>query len=109
MVKKLQRLLHRHIQHVVNVLSFIFYLQSLPVVPLSMADLTGHIHIRQEMHLNLQDAVAAAGFAASALYVKAEAPLLVAPGFGVRGGGKQIPDLVKHPCVGSRIGARGAA
>ena len=51
--KELQRLLHRHIQHIINAFSFILDLKRLPVVPLSLADLARHINIRQEMHLNL--------------------------------------------------------
>ena len=99
-----QRLLHRHVQHVINALALIFHLQRLPVVTLSVADLAGYINIRQEMHLDLDDSVAAAGLAPASFYVEAEAPLLVTPGLGVRGGREQIPDLVKHPRVGGRIG-----
>ena len=56
------------------------------------------------MHLNLDDAVSAAGFAASAFYIKAETPFAVALGLGICRGSKQIPDLVKHACIGGRVG-----
>ena len=51
--KKCQCLLHRHFQHVIDALSFIFYFQCLPIIPFSLTNLTGNIHIRQEMHLDL--------------------------------------------------------
>ena len=70
MVKELQRLLHRHVQHLIDILPLIVNLQRLAVVPLAMADLAGYIDIRQEVHLNLDDAVPAAGLAASALDIE---------------------------------------
>ena len=108
-LKKPGCLLHRHIQHVIDTLSLVFYLQGLPVVALPSADLTGHIHIRQKMHLYLNNPVSAAGLAPSPLHVKAETALAVAFGLGIGRGGKQIPDHVKHACVGSRIRAGSAA
>ena len=103
--KEFQRLLHRHVQNVINALSLIFDLQGLPVVPLSAADLAGNIHIRQKVHLDLDDPVSAAGLAPAALDVKAEPALGIASGLGVRRRGEQVPDQVKHPRIGRRIGA----
>ena len=99
-------LLHRHVQHVENALSLIFYVQSLAIVALAAADLTGHIDIRQEVHLYLDDAVSSAGLTAPAFYIKTETSLAVSLRLGIRRGCKQIPDLVKYPGVSSRIGSR---
>ena len=70
-----------------------------------MADLTGNVNVRKEVHLNFHKSVAAARFAPATLYVKAEPPGAVAPHFGVRRRGKQIPDVIEKPRVGGRIGA----
>ena len=46
--KKGQRLLHRHIQHIVNALALVFDVQCLSVIALASANLTRHIDIRQK-------------------------------------------------------------
>ena len=74
-----------------------------------MADLTGHIHIRQEVHLDFYQAVAGAGFAPAAFHVKAEPAGSVAPDLGIGSGGEQIPDVVEQPRIGCRVGSGGAA
>ena len=74
-----------------------------------MAHLAGDIYVGQEVHLDLQHAVAAAGLAAAALGVEGESSLAVAPGLGLLGGGEQIADLVEQPRIGGGIGAGGAA
>ena len=104
MIEEVQGFLHRHVQHVVNALSLVFYLQSLPVIPFPVTNLTGHVHVRQEMHLDLQDAVPAAGLAAAALHVETEPALLVASGLGVRRGREKIPDQVEDAGIRGRIG-----
>ena len=77
-------LLHRHLQHIIDTLSLIFDLQCLPVIAMSFANLTGNVDIRQKVHLNLDDAVALAGFAASALDIEGEAPGIEPAHFGIR-------------------------
>ena len=47
---------------------FIFDLQRFPVIALAAADLTRHIDIRQEMHLDLDDTVAGARLTAPAFF-----------------------------------------
>ena len=97
MVEEFQRLLDRHVQHVVDGLALVFYFQRLPVVPLSAAHLTGHINVREEMHLDLQDAVAGTGLAPAALYIEAEAALLVASRLRIRRGRKRSRIRSKTP------------
>src|SRR5947207_3401598 len=53
-------------------------LEGLPVVPPPATDLAGDIHVGQELHLDLDDPVARAGFAAAALDSEGEAPRGVA-------------------------------
>ena len=57
------------------------------------------------MHLDLDNAVTAAGFAASALDIEAEAALAVALRLGIRRRCEQIADQVKYSGIGSRIGS----
>ena len=71
-----------------------------------MADLTWHIDIRQEVHFDLQDTVAAAGLASAALHIKAESSLLVAARLGILRCRKQVADLIEQTCVRCRIGTR---
>ena len=74
-----------------------------------MADLAGDIDVRQEVHLDLHEAVAAAGLAAAALDVEGEAARPVAPHLGIGCGRKQIPDVIEKPGIGGRVGAGGSA
>ena len=104
MFKEGQGLFHRHIQHIIDTLSLIFDFQGLPVIALAAADFAGHIDIRQEMHLDLQDTVSAAGLTAAALHVEAETAFLVASRFGIRRGRKEISDQIKDSRIGRRVG-----
>ncbi len=61
------------------------------------------------MHLNLDDAIALACFAATALDVKTEAARHVAARPGLLGAGKQFANRGKQATVGGRVGARCAA
>ncbi len=103
MFKKFQRFFHSHIQYIVNAFSFIFYIQCFAVVAFSAADFTGYIHIRKEVHLDFQNTVSGACFAASAFDIKAKTPFFVAFGFGVCSAGKEITDLVKDSCICGRV------
>ena len=55
-------------------LSAVLHLQRLAIVALALADVAGDVDVGQEVHLDLDDAVALAGFAAAALDVEGEAP-----------------------------------
>ena len=66
---------HVHIQHVINALVLVLYFQCLSVIASALADFTRHVNIRQKVHLDLYNAVAAAGFTPSAFNVKAEPSL----------------------------------
>src|SRR5205814_2209667 len=68
----------------------------------------GDIHRRQEVHLNLDEAVALALLAAAALHVEAETSRPIAA--DLRGGQarEQVAYLVEHAGVGRRVAARRA-
>ena len=108
-LKKCKRLLDGHVQHLGNVLALIAHLERLAVVALALADLAGDVNIRQEVHLDLQQAVAGAGLAAAAANVEREAPGAVAAQLGVLRGGEKAADIVKQPGIRRRVGARRAA
>ena len=71
--EELQRLLHVHVQHLGDVLALVGDLEGVAVVARALAFLAGHPHIGQEVHLDALQAVPAAGLAAPALDVEAEA------------------------------------
>src|SRR5581483_3331230 len=77
-------------------------------IALAVALLAGHVDVREEVHLDLDLAVAAAHLAAPALHVEREPARLVAPGSGLLGLGEELADLVEEPDVGGRIRARRA-
>src|SRR3546814_8711641 len=84
-------------------------LQGLAVVALALADVALHVDVRQEVHLDLDDAVALAGLAAATLHVEGEAARLVAAGVGFRQAGEPVADRREGADVGGGVGARRAA
>ncbi len=97
---------HRQLQDLRDVLALPQHFQRLAVVALALADVAGHVDVRQEVHLDLDHAVALAGLAAAALDVEAEAPRLVAARARLGGAGEQFADRREQPGVGGRVGAR---
>jgi hypothetical protein len=83
-------------------------IQGLAVVALALADIAGHVDVRQEVHLHLRDAVPLAGLAAPALDVEAEAPGLVAARARFLGTGEQLANRGENAGVGRRVRARRA-
>ena len=61
------------------------------------------------MHFNLDNTVTATVLAAASLDIKAETPLLVTAGLGIRRSCKQITDLIENSGIGGRIGTRGTS
>src|SRR5262245_9715670 len=72
--EELSSLLHRHIEGVGDRLVLEPHLQRLAVVALALALFAGDVDVGQEVHLDLDDAVALATLAAPALDVEGEAP-----------------------------------
>ena len=87
-------------------LSFMLNLHRLAVVALALADLAGHIDIGQKMHLDLDQAIALAGFTAAALHIETIAAGLVAANARFGQIGIEIPDEAEQTRIGRRIRAR---
>ena len=107
-LEELGRLLDRGVQHVGDGLALVVHLEGVPVEPGALAHLARDVDVRQEVHLDLDRAVAGAGLAAAALDVEREPALLVAAHLRLGGGGEQLADVVEHAGVGGRVGPRRA-
>ena len=105
----LQRLLHVHFQHVVDVLALEADLQRLAVEAPALADGARHPDVGEEIHLQPIGAVALARLAAAARLVEAEAARLVAANLRLGQLGEQSADLVEDLDVRRRVRARRAA
>src|SRR5262249_18700715 len=83
--------------------------ERLAVVALALADVAGDVDVGQEVHLDLDDAVALARLAAPALDVEREAAGLVAARLGLGQAGEPFADRGERARIGGRVGARRAA
>src|SRR3546814_8566310 len=93
----------RHLQHVGDRLVLEFDLERFSVVAFALADVALHIDVRQEVHLDLDHAVALAGFATAALDVEGEAAGRVAARLRLRHSGEPVPDRRERPGIGCRV------
>ena len=100
---------HGHFEHVGDGLALVVHLEGFAVVALAVAGFTGHVHVRQEVHFNLQGAVAGAVLTAATLDVEGEAAGGVAAHLRFAGLCEQLADVVEHAGVGGGVRARGAA
>ena len=107
--EELERFVDRHRQHLGDVLAAEEDLQRLAVVALAFADLAGDGDVRQELHLDLDVALALAGLAAAALHVEGEAAGLVAAQPRFRHRREELADRREQAGVGRRVRARRAA
>src|SRR5699024_4594336 len=107
-LEELRGLGDRHVEHLGDVLALVLHLERLAVVASAVADLAGDVNIRKEVHLDLQRAVAAAGFAAPALDVEAEAPGRGAAHLRLGSFREELAHPVEYSGVRRRVGARGA-
>ena len=107
--KELARLVDPHLEHVGDRLAFIFDLERLRVVALAFADLARHVDVGQEVHLDLDDAVALTGLAAAALDVEREAARPVAAHLRIGHEREQLADEIERAGVRRRIRARRAS
>ena len=92
-----------------DVLALVVDFQRFAVVALAVADVARHVDVGQEVHLDLEHAVALAGFAAAALDVEREAAGAVAARARFGHAGEQFADRRQQPGIGRRVGARCAA
>ena len=70
--EKLYRLINRHLQHIVNVLAAIQYIQHILLKAFALAVLALQHHIRHKLHLYPYRSLALAGFAPTTWRVKRE-------------------------------------
>jgi hypothetical protein len=96
-VEEFARHLDRHLQDFVDVAALVLDFEGLPVVALAVTDVTGHVDVGQEVHLDLDHAIALAGFAAAALDVEREAAGAVAARARLRNAGNNSRIGVSRP------------
>ena len=104
-----QRFRHRHFQRVGDRLAIDGDFQYFRPEALAVAIGAAQIDVRQELHLDVFEAVAAAGRAAAVARVEAERPSRVTALFRERLLLEQRADRVERTDVARRIGACGAA
>ena len=104
--KELAGVVDGHVEDVGNILALVFDFQRFPVIAGAVADFTGDVDVRQEVHFDADDAVAFAGFAAAAFDVEAEAAGLVAPDLGFCRLAVELADGVEDARIRRRIGPR---
>src|ERR1700712_2225122 len=103
-LEELAGLFDRHVEDFGNRLALEVNLKRLAVVPRSVADLTRDVDVRQEVHLDLDRAVAAAGFTAPALDVEREPALLIAANLRLSCLGEELADVIEDAGVGGSVG-----
>jgi hypothetical protein len=104
-----ERLAHRHLQHFGDVAAAVGDFEDLLAVPRPAALAALHVHVGQELHVDLDVAVAAARFAPPAVDVEAEMAGRVVVRPGLDRLGKHGADRIEGLDVGHRIRARRAA
>ena len=104
--EEVERLGDGHLEDVGDRLALVVDLERLAVVALAVADLARDVDVGQELHLDLEDAVALAVLAAAALDVEAEAARGVAAQTRLRDAGEQLADRREQADVGRRVRAR---
>ena len=104
-LEEFKRILNRHTEDFGNVLALVVHFQRFAVVTLAVANIARHVHVRQKVHLDFNDAIALARFAAAALDVKRKAARAVAARARLGHRRKQIAYRRKQPGVGRRIRA----
>src|SRR5262249_54701205 len=106
--EELERFLGRHLEHFGDVLVLPRDVERVAVVARALAHLARNVDVRQEVHLDLDGAVALAGLAPPALHVEREAAGLIPADLRLLRGREQIADLVEHTGVGRGVRARRA-
>ena len=106
-LEEVDRLLDRHVEDLGDGLALVVHLERLAVVARAVADLARNVDVGQEVHLDLDRAVAGARLAAAALDVEREPALLIAAHLRLGGLREQLADVVEDAGVGGRVGPRG--
>jgi hypothetical protein len=105
-LEEVGRLRDRHLEHLGDVLALVVHGERVTVVALSVADLAVDVDVGQEVHLDLDGAVARTCLAAAALDVEAEPAGLIAAHLRLGRLAEQRADAIEHPRVRRGVGAR---
>ena len=100
---------HGHFEYVGNGLALVVHFEGFAVVALAVAGFARYVHVRQEVHFNLQGAIAGAVLTAAALDVEGESAGGVAAHFRFAGLCEQLADVVEHAGVGGGVRTRSTA
>ena len=95
MLEELAGVLYREVQHVGDGAAPILHLERLGIVTAAVADLAGHFHVGQEVHLNRLYAIAFAGRAHARAIIEAEAPARKTAHPRLGKVGKEVADAVE--------------
>ena len=106
MLEELERLLDRHVEDLGDVLVLERDVERVPVVAGALAHLAWHVHVGEEVHLDLDRPVTGACLAPATLHVEREPSGQVAPHLRLEARREQRADLVEHACVCGRVRAR---
>ena len=98
--------IHRHVENVGDIFPLVSDLERFAIVTLAAADLALDIDVRQEMHLDLDQAAAFAVLAPAALDVEAESAGIVTAHTGGRQLRKKLANRCECAGVSNRIRAR---
>ena len=93
--KEARGLIHRHIEHVGDVLALVSDLERLAIVAPAVADLALHIDVGQKVHLDLLHPLAFARLAAPAFDIEGKAPGVVAADARRGQPGEEIADRLQ--------------
>src|SRR5256885_6334782 len=108
-LEQLGRFLDVHVEHVGDRVALELHLQRLAVVAGAVADVAGDVDVGQEVHLDLDEAVALARLATAALDVEGEAAGLVAARLALGQAGEPVADLGEGAGVGRGVAPGRAA
>ncbi len=104
-----ERLVHRELEHLGDGAPVHLHLEHLVAVAPAVAVRAAQVHVGEELHLDVLEAVAAAGGAAPVAGVEAEGAGRVAARLRFRRAGEDVADGVERAHVARGVGARGAA
>ena len=106
-LEEAEGLLDGHVEDLGDVLVLVPHVEGIQVEPMPAADIAGHIDVREEVHLDLDQAVPLAGLAAPPLHVEAEPARFVAPEPRLGKAGEEVADVREDAGVGDGIRAGG--
>src|SRR5215470_1235265 len=93
-LEELRGLLDRHVENFRDRLALVVHLKGFPVVSGTLTDLARDVDVRQEIHLDLDRAVARAVLAAPAFDVEREPARLIAADLRFGRLGEKLADVV---------------